>query len=229
MTIGILSWGARGTLRNSLKSYQSLGLKELDDEAIIFFNEITDEDREIAAEFGYQAEGSPINLGIANGYKSLVAHATGEFFLFLENDWELIEDPKKVIYDAKEYLRTNVVDVARLRHRNNPGHPLWSRTYEGRELDNTAFLLDSLHWRSDPDRVFPGLITKVDDWYFTGANFANWTNNPTLFRTEWLRAQLDHFGTIDVEIDMQPWWREQTSIFVGQHEVGLFTHSRLDR
>ncbi len=229
MTIGILSWGARETLKNTLNSYRNLGLKELDDEAIIFFQEITNEDREIAAEYGYIAEGSPINVGIANGYKSLVAHATGEFFLFLENDWELLEDPKQVISDAKKLLKQNVVDVVRLRHRKNPGNPLWSKVYEGRELDGQAFLLDSLHWKSDPDHNFAGLINKVDDWYFTTAQFANWTNNPTMFRTDWLRTILNHFGTIDVEIDMQPWWREQNNIFVAQHEKGLFTHKRLDR
>lgn len=229
MTIAVLSWGARKTLRNTLNSYKSLGLNELDDERIIFFQEITDEDRKIAGEYGYQAEGSPINVGIANGYKSLVAHATGDLFLFLENDWELIENPR-ILFDAGERLRNLVVDVVKLRHRTNPGAPLWSRIYEGNELSDRGqrFLLDSLHWSQDP-RTFLGLIDKQEEWYITTSQFANWTNNPTMFRTEWLREQIiPRMGTIDVEIDIQPWW-EQQKFIVAQHEVGLFTHSRLDR
>ncbi len=230
MTIAMLSWGARQTLMNTLESYKKYELDLLDPERIIFFQEITDEDRQIAEAYSWVAEGSPINVGIANGYKSLVAHATGDLFLFLENDWELIEPPKQIIYDAAELLRQHVVDVVRLRHVKNPGNPLWSRIYEGREMDGQSHLLDSVHWKEQPDVSFPGLINKVDDWYFTTAQFANWTNNPTMFRTDYLRTTLlPHFGTIDVEIDMQEWWNKQDFTFVAQHEQGLFTHNRLDR
>src|SRR6185369_2649992 len=113
MTIAILSWAARKTLRNSLESYRNYVLDEMDPEKIIFFQEITNEDKDLAAEFGYEAHGVPINIGIA----------TGDLFLFLENDWELIEDPTIVLEKATNILWNEAADVVRLRHRDNPGAP----------------------------------------------------------------------------------------------------------
>lgn len=199
----------------------------MDPERIIFFQEITDEDRKIAEQFGYQAHGSPINVGIANGYKSLVALATGDLFLFLENDWELIEDPKEPLYKAADILNNHAADVVRFRHRQKPGNPLWSRVYEGREMDKPEYLLDSIHW-TNPEIFAP--IHWDDDFYWTSANYANWTNNPTFFRTQWLKDKIvPRMGVGDIEIELQPWWKEQKDITVLQHETGLFTHNRLDR
>jgi len=226
LTLAVLSWGARKTLVNTLESYRKQNLDAPGTEKIVFFQEITNEDREIAQEYGYEAHGVPINIGIAQGYKSLVELATGDLFLFLENDWELIE-PVDAAYEAANLLYNEVVDVVRLRHRENPGNPLWSRTYQGRELDKPEYILDSIHW-TDPER-FPQ-IHLDDHFYFTTAPFANWTNNPTMFRTQWLKdVVVPRMGNSDVEIEIQPWWREQREIRVAQHEIGLFTHNRIDR
>lgn len=55
LSIGVLSWKAHETLRKTLASYRYLLL--LVDEAVVFFNSVTDEDRAIAEEFGFRAEG----------------------------------------------------------------------------------------------------------------------------------------------------------------------------
>jgi len=198
----------------------------MDPEKIIFFQEITNEDKDLAAEFGYEAHGVPINIGIANGYKSLVELATGDLFLFLENDWELIEDPTIVLEKATNILWNEAADVVRLRHRDNPGAPLWSRVYERREMDKPEYLLDSVHW-TDPEKFAP--IHWEDDFYWTTAPFGNWTNNPTMFRTQWLKDNITPRMEGDIEIHLQPWWKEQKDIKVIQHQVGLFTHNRIDR
>ena len=39
MTLAMLSWGARKTLRNTLESYKKYGLLDLDAEKLIFFQE----------------------------------------------------------------------------------------------------------------------------------------------------------------------------------------------
>lgn len=227
LSIGILSWGARKTLINSLDSYRKYGLDDPAIEKIIFFQEITDEDRKIAKDYGYQAEGSSTNIGIANGYKSLVAAVSGGLFLFLENDWEMIE-PKDALYEGAYLLEQEVTDVVRLRHRKNPGNPLWSRVYQGRELDGPHFILDSIHWLDDPTIFNP--ITYNANFYWTSASSANWTNNPTMFRSTWLREVIvPRMGAGDVEIDIQSWWGQQEDIRVVQHETGIFTHNRLDR
>lgn len=231
MTTAILSWGAHGTLINTLKSYKKYGLDQLDDDRLIYFQEYTQKDGEIADKYGYTALGSPENTGIANAYKHLVNHASGDLFLFLENDWELIEEPQYILDTAAYMLRQEVVDVARLRHRKNPGAPLWSQQFKGRELDRPEFLLDCIHW-TDP-LIFSPLIEELDldqergRWVGALAKNANWTNNPTMFRTEWLREHIVPRITGDIEVDLQGWWKEQP-FFVGQGN-GLFTHNRLDR
>jgi hypothetical protein len=227
MTIGVLSWKARKTLVNTLESYRKFGLDQMDDDKHIFFQEIEDEDKRIADEYGYQAHGIPINIGIAAGYKSLVELATGDLFLFLENDWELIESPTDILYDAAERLRNNVVDVCRLRSTRNPGEPLWSRQYMGQEMVVPEYLLDCCYWHSNPENFWP--IEKQEEWYITTAPFATWTNNPTFFRTDWLKSVIaPRMGHTDIEVDIQNWWKSQ-NFHVAQHEKGLFTHNRLDR
>lgn len=228
MTIAMLSWGQHKTLRATLTSYRVFGLDQMDEEKIILFQEITEQDREVAEEFGYKAYGEPTNIGIAEGYKKLVAYATGDLFLFLESDWLLLDDPHNQIYDAAELLRYEVIDVARFRSREYPGNPLYTRQFQGRELDQPTHLLDAVHW-SDPTHISPN-VWKTEgsymSWFTARATHANWTNNPTMFRTEWLRENIvPRMGSRDVEIDLQSWWEQQHYV-VAQSE-GLFTHSRI--
>ena len=223
MTIGILSWGAHKTLRNTLESYERLGLTALDQERVILFQEMTALDSIIAEDYGYKAIGQATNIGIAQGYKRLVEVATGDLFLFLENDWTLIENPEKQIHDAGQLLRGYVIDVARFRHRKYPGEPLYTRQFAGHEEEHPTHMLDSIHW-TDPDKFYG--VAKLHDWYVTNAHFANWTNNPTMFRTEWLKTHiLPRIGDRDAEVDLQPWW-EQQRFLVAQSD-GLFTHNRI--
>jgi len=223
MSIGVLSWGQHKTLRNTLQSYETFGLNKLDAERIIFFQEITDQDIQIADEFGYKAIGAETNIGIAQGYKRLVEESTSDLFLFLENDWLLLEDPSDQMFEASELLRNEIVDVVRFRSRKYPGNPLWTRQYEGKELEHPEFLLDSIHW-TDPSKF--RYISHLNGWYFTNSMFANWTNNPTMFRTKWLRKNiLPHIGNRDIEVDVQDWWK--TQVFGVAQGEGLFTHWRI--
>jgi len=229
MTLAILSWGAHQTLVHTLTSYQKYGLDLWDEDRVIFFQEYSKKDKEIAKEFGYESFGSPENIGIAEAYKLLVNYASGDIFLFLENDWELIEVPHALIGQGKYLLEKEFIDVARFRHRKNPGSPLWSRQYAGNETAPGAeqYLLDAVFWMDEPQKSLPQ-IDKINNWFIAPAANANWTNNPTMFRTEWLREIILPRITGDIEVALQGWWREQEYILVGQSD-GLFTHNRLDR
>lgn len=223
MTIAILSWAAHRTLLNTLRSYQALGIDQTDNEKIIWFQEISQSDRDIAKKYGYEAVGSNQNIGIANAYRELVNMASGDLFLFLENDWVALEGSND-LYAASELLRNAVVDVARLRHRRIPGHPLWTLQFKGYEDTKPTHLLDSIHW-TDPSRFGP--ITDIgDDWYTASSRNANWTNNPHMAKTDWLKDNiLPQLGSKDIEVDLQPWW-EQQDFMVGQGS-GIFTHKRI--
>lgn len=231
--LAMLSWGSPLTLRNTLESYKYHGLDKLVDRKIIYFQEISDLDREIAEEYDFGTVlGSPNNIGIGAAYKRLVEESTGDLFLFLENDWLLIENPE---YQIKECIRWlahrsvtfffNNADVVRLRHRSNPGEPLWTRQFMGNEESRPEHLLDSIHW-TNPDK-FDHVYHAYDNWYCTDAKHANWTNNPTMVRTEWLRQNIVPRLTGDIEKAVQPWWATQT--FKVVQGDGLFTHMRLDR
>src|SRR5215203_3438538 len=233
--IAILSWHSTLTLVNTLESYKYYGLDKLASQKVIFFQEITDEDKEIAKDFGYDYIGDPNNIGIAAAYKRLIDFATSDLFLFLENDWELLRDPLWTMNDAISMLTAGWVDVVKLRSRFSPGEPLWSRQYAGKERDHPTFMLDAVHWREDDTMVdlrpeiFPWYseLSKVN-WYMADAKHANWTNNPTMFRTDWLRQNIVPRLSGDVEKALQPWWEQQTYYKVAQGE-GLFTHRRIDR
>lgn len=238
MTIAILSWGSHETLVNTLESYKKYRLD--DEDKVIFFQEITEEDIEIAHRYGYRWLGSPNNIGIGAAYGELVKEAMGEFFLFLENDWELVRDPDHQIHAAEVLLHAHLTDVVRFRHRYLPGAPLWTRQFEDREMERPTHLLDSVHW-TDPANKFPDLVKKTgvllrtgydenvqEVFWITDAGHANWTNNPTLFRTDWLKEHIvPRVGNSDLERDIQSWW-EQQPFRVGQGN-GLFTHNRIDR
>ena len=226
LTIGVLSWGAHYTLRNTLESYRFWGLDKLADQKIIWFQEISEEDIMIAQMYGWDYDGSSTNIGIAGGYKELVARATGSLFLFLENDWRLIQNPEIQIITGAVLLEAGATDVVRYRSRKYPGNPLWTLQFKGNELSRPEHLLDCLHWEEHPEK-FPQIHKLPYGWYRTDARYANWTNNPTMFRTDLLKSiVLTSLWNGDGEKSIQGFWQEQSQIKVMQGD-GLFEHYRI--
>src|SRR5262249_24338354 len=132
-------------------------------------------------------------------------------------------------------LRSGRADVVRLRHRIRYGEPLITRPFMGHETEAPAFLLESAYWMADPAAGFPGLIAKEriagEDWFFASARNARYTNNPSLYRTGFVRDVIVPRSDVDgtgIEKTIEDWWREQDEIRVCQGP-GLFMHSRIDR
>lgn len=223
MTIAVLSLGAERTLENSLSSYSRFGLCNYDTECIVLLQNGTKDQQSICYHYGFKPITIPVNLGIAQGYRRLLEEATGKFFLFLENDWELLRNPLEQLLEAKELIQDGV-DVVRFRDRENPGNPLWTRQFKDREYERKTHMLDSIHW-TDPDRFKE--IDRVGNFYVTSSMYANWTNNPHMAKTSFLIENiLPRLGSGDLERDIQSWWEVQ-DFMVAQGE-GLFTHNRLD-
>lgn len=226
MTLAVLSWGAHRTLINTLESYKTFGVKE--SENIIWFQEITNTDKQIADKYGFKYYGSKDNVGIAQAYKELVEKATEDTFLFLENDWVALESGDRLNY-GRELLYSGRADVVRFRHRRYPGAPLWTLQYQGDEMEKPSHLLDAVHWTTHPHFDFKGYIQEDFDtgFYVASSKNANWTNNPTMFRTEWLLDNIvPRLGRRDIEVDIQEWW-EQQDFLVAQDNVGIFMHKRI--
>jgi len=238
LTIAMLSWGAEKTLQHTLESYAYHDLRA--EQKIILLQEGTPMQESMARYYGFTPHSYPINIGIANGYRALLDLAEHEHFLFLENDWELLENPIGQINMGLYLLKVGDVDLIRLRSRKTPGWPLWTKQFEGQEHLRKTHLLDAIHWTEltrfpEITRVQVEAHVQEDErwrvksfwWYIASSKYANWTNNPHMARTDFLlREVAPRFGTKDGEVDIQSWW-EQQDFKVAQSE-GLFTHNRLD-
>jgi len=214
LSIGILSWKSGQTLIDTLFTYYQNGLLGLTDDIKLFFQEFSNEDKQIAEHFGVQYLASPDNIGIGKAFIELAKNAKYENFLILEHDWKLIE----------------------FRHRKEPGFPHFSEKYVNINFEyfdqeiqtQSSHLLDSIHWIENPETQFPGRINKEEflgeTYYTANSEVANWTNNPGLFKTKFFLDVLQEFtgNGIDLEGKISYWWARQN--FKVAHGGGLFKH-----
>lgn len=238
LTLCILSWKSHKTLNNTLSSYKKNGLLELSNQRLIFFQEISEEDKTIATGYDLDFLGSKNNIGIGKAFSELVNNAKSDYILLLENDWELVEDISnvyKIISDSISFLKNDIADVVRLRHRKNYGHPLWSKTaFEGNELNGLTHILESIHWIEDPHLRFPDYIKKIKgepDWFRSFSKNASFSNSPSLYKKTWFMQNLFNFfyesNNLWLEIDIREWWQNQNfKVVMGP---GLFKHNDLDK
>ena len=177
LSIGLLSWRAHKTLRKTLDSYRKADLMGCADEFKIFFNEIGEEDRALATEYGVEAAGSPENLGIWGGMDGAAAALKGDYILLLQNDCPVVSSPElgkdiltvkdvSVTVDGVKLLESGKADMIRMRHRFNQGEGISFERFFGfsyiHELDERhvryngplpeSDLRDS--WRKRLRRVF---------------------------------------------------------------------------
>lgn len=237
-SIGILSWHSTDVLINTLSSYHNNGLLSLCDDVKIWFQEINDDDKAIAAHYGIKALGTKENIGIGKAFLKLAQNASHDNLLLLEHDWELIEseDVTKQRLDSGMKLLEFGYDCIRYRHRSNPGYPHFSFKYQGNELNYTdpeiklehPHLLDSVHWL-DPAEKFPTKIGKQmideDQYFVTTSRYGNWTNNPCLFKKDfYIKTVKAYTGNgIDLEGKISyDWARANYNV---AHGEGLFKHN----
>ncbi|WP_123945037.1 hypothetical protein [Chryseobacterium sp. G0186] len=238
ISICILSWKTGKTLKNTLKSYSRFGLLNMTEDIVILFQEVNEEDKKLADQYKIRYIGLQDNIGIGKGMKMLAENAVCENILFLEHDWELIEDQNTVFTRLAGGLKMldNGFDVIRYRSRENPGYPLISIRHKGNELDyyddwhecTSPHLLESLHWL-DPAVQFPDKIQKQGEYFITTSRWANWTNNPYLVKKSFLLETIIPFSgeTASLERNIAAWWVKQT-FRIAQGE-GLFMHNDLTK
>ena len=133
-SIGLLSWKAHQTLRKTLESYARAGLAKNADEFKIFFNEFSDKDYALAAEFGINCIGDSRNLGIWGGMDACAKALSGDVILLLQNDCPVVatpEDTTKYLKEGVELIRSGKADMIRLRHRFNQGDGISFRRFYG--------------------------------------------------------------------------------------------------
>jgi FkbM family methyltransferase len=241
ISIGILAWNSGQTLVNTLESYYNRGLLDIVNDVTILFQEVTDEDKQIANYFGIKYIGLNENIGIGKAFIELANNSQTDHILLLEHDWLLIEDKETTYNRLKSGLELldKGFSTIRYRHRTTPGYPLFSENaYKGRELEHfdaaigltSPHLLDSIHWIDAPEINFPGKIQKIGEYFTTTSRWGNWTNNPCLFKKDfYLQIVNDFVNNQDLllEPSISKWWAHQ-DFKVAQGE-GLFKHEDLKK
>ena len=240
ISVGILSWKSDRTLKNTLESYNKNGLFNICDDVCVLFQEGKKSDLKIIdkhnASFVYLKE----NEGIGKAFNMLAYLAKNKNILLLEHDWELIENEK----EAFDRLVTGVTllnrgfSCVRYRSRRDYGDPLYSKVhYQNNELNFldgvtglfSPHLLDCVHWIEDPHVKFPDKISKHKDYFLSSSRWANYTNNPCLYKKDFYLKVTDPFkgSGIELENNISKWWAEQ-NFMVAQGE-GLFKHNDIDK
>lgn len=200
ITIGYLSWKRHDILKQTLKSHKENSLFDLipKENRIIFFQEISEADIKIANDYECKYFGNDKNIGILNAFIELVTICNTEYFIFCENDWNLVEDKKTtelVLTDCLNILHDNKSDLIRLRHRKIPGDPMHSKPSDVDkwlkcDVSNFPYKLESLSWLSFPNKVYNNLFDEFNEnftWYTTGLKHQKWSNNIFIVKTEYLK------------------------------------------
>jgi hypothetical protein len=240
ISIGILSWHSGQTLINTLESYYNNSLLDIVNDVTILFQEVTDEDKQIADHFGIKYIGLNKNIGIGKAFIKLTEFAKTENVLLLEHDWLLIENEVTTYTRLKSGLEllNQGFNFIRYRHRKNPGYPLFTQpVYQGNELNHydkeidliSPHLLDSIHWLETPEINFPDKIQKRENYFITTSRWGNWTNNPGLFKKQFYINTVSQFtgNGIELEGKISAWWARQ-NFKIAQGE-GLFKHEDLKK
>ena len=236
LSVGILAWHSGETLRNTLNSYKNNGLFDIVNDVTLFFQEASEDDFKIAKEYNLPCIAFSSNIGIGNAFVKLAEVSESENVLLLEHDWELIEDKVTTYQRLKEGidLLNSGVNCVKYRHRRNPGYPLYALCYRGgQELTHYSdfiqlegpHLFECVHWMEDPHLEFPDKIQKENDYFITSSRWANFTNNPCLYRRDFYIKSVKPFiyESLLLENDIIYWWARKD--FKVSHGEGLFSHN----
>ncbi len=203
ITIGYLSWKRHEIFMKTLESHKKNGLFEIipPENRIIFFQEISEKDKEIAKKYQCNYIGNKDNIGILNAFIELVEACKTKYFIFCENDWNLIEDKNKtrhIIEDSIYLLEENRADIIRLRHRKHPGEPVYTKPKnidEWLKNDNRLFpyKLESLWWLENPNHYYNNVLEDYDGnckWYITTSEHQRWSNNIFIGKTDYIKNNI---------------------------------------
>ena len=209
----ILTWNKPHVLENSLKSYKQHGL---DMDKVVFLQGNNNQERKIAEKYQCKIMSTDSNIGILPALAQMVETASSDYVIFLENDWELMESPQEHLRQAIKHIDNGEFDLCRLRHRQFPGAPLFSKG------------LGDIHDLSQDPLQHPH-IKKVGEFYTSPSSHQHgkWTNNPFICKRSFLLRMVDNLKQLSgrQEHQLDSWWHQQN--FTVAHGEGLFMHHDL--
>lgn len=143
ISLGMLSYKGHKTVDATLESYSKTGFLDLFQEAKVFFQSYTDEDKHIAERHGIEHVGRLDNVGIQYGTRWVTENLTGDYILYVEMDNPLIVDVAKARDELEKglaLLKANRVQALRYRSRFLPGEQFsdvkkYTTVYTPQEID----------------------------------------------------------------------------------------------
>ena len=242
ISIGYLSWKRYKIFDQTLKSHKDKGLFNiiLPINRIIFFQEISERDKEIALKYNCKYIGNDKNIGISKGFAELVNECKTEYIIFCENDWFMLEDNltcENVLTDCIKILENNKADIIKLRSIDNPGNPMFSKPknieeWKKQDCSKYPYKLESLNWVENPISYYGDYIKKWSgnyDWFITDERHQKWSNNIFISRTEFLKNKIlpiiDKFKNLDKYTGLEKCLIDLEKInFTIAAGKGLFSH-----
>ena len=88
ISVGILSWNEPQTLVETLTSYFEREFLHNVNDVCILFNEVSEQDKQVAEHFGIPYIGKEENVGIGKGFLELTKQCKTDNVLILENYWK---------------------------------------------------------------------------------------------------------------------------------------------
>jgi len=245
ITMGILSWNSCKTLINTLNSYKKNNLLNLIN-CFIYFQEIGETEKKIAERYNIPYISSNTNIGIIKALIKMIENTKTKYFIFSENDFELIHDAnetEKVLSDCIKLLENDDVQVVKLRDLEKPGEPLYSKGFYDTEYKDKPnektfpYKLEGLGYIENPEERFPDAYTIIHynyKWYKCGSKHSKWSNNIFMAKIEWLKSIFIPLIDPAVNNTKNIHYLERNMIdnlknYNLAAGMGLFTHNRLER
>jgi len=244
ITLGILSWKSCKTLVQTLESYKKSNLLNLV-EPLIYFQEISDVEKKLAEKYSTPFIGSDKNVGIQKALIELINSTKTKYFIFAENDFQLIhneETVKKVLYDCINLIDKHDIKIVKLRDIQNPGEPLYSKYIYINDFkdkpnqQNFRYKLEALSYVDNPEESFPNIFEIINlnyKWYKCSNKDNVWSNNVFIASTQWLKESV--LPLLDYSMDNTQNKQMFEDVLINKLDSynlaagqGLFTHNRVE-
>jgi len=199
-TIGYLSWKEHNILTKTLESHNKNGLYDIipKKNRLIFFQEISNEDKEIAKKFNCRYIGNKNNIGLLNAFIKLVENCKTKYFIFCENDFLLLDNYKnynlkKCFQDVKSILDENEYSQVKLSNTKNPGfiycRPSDINNWLSVSQDDFVYKIESFSWIDKPEKFYNNIeiIKKNYLWYKVKNEDQRWSNHIYACNTKFLK------------------------------------------
>lgn len=195
--IAYLSWKRWDVFKDCLDSHKPI--LNLSVKSTVFFQELSQQDILISNTYGLDFLGADENIGIFNGMKKLFSllDKNVDYTIYLENDFKMTTDfdLDSMLNDIKTLFEEYNVDMIKLRSRNYPGKPIYSKPKEENPTYDESFpyQLESIHWLENPEKIFPNTIELVDlnyRWFKTKQKHQRWSNNALIVKTNFIKEKI---------------------------------------